>query len=112
MGPSQVQVLAASPVSYLEEIGFIQLPRFPSKEQIQTVADQGREGMQRPMRSTQTIVQQWDRAPIPPPGRDITVSEFCGNPAPTWVEDGNLRLTEPKIPGAPFFNQSEEIHPL
>ena len=63
--------------SCLQEIGFIQPPR-PSrscKGQVQTVADQGREGMQRQGRNSQeTIPQPWGRVPVPPQGIHITIS--------------------------------------
>ena len=55
---------------------FIQLPSFPeSQGHVQTVAHQGREGMQRQGRNSQeTIVQPWDRVLVPPQGIHITIS--------------------------------------
>ena len=46
-----------------------------SKEQVQTLANQEREGMQRPRRSSQeTIMQPWGRAMVPVQGIYITIS--------------------------------------
>ena len=50
-------------------------PSRSSKGQIQTVANQGREGMQRQRRSSQeTRVQPWGRVLVPPQGIHISVS--------------------------------------
>ena len=68
------------PISCLQEIGFIQPPwSSPSSEgQVQTVANQGREGMQRQGRRSQdTIVQPWGRVLVPPQGIHITISLSC-----------------------------------
>ena len=66
--------------SWLQEIGFIQppWPSLSSKEQVQTVANQGREGTGRQGRSSQeTIVQPWGRVLVPPQGIHITISLTC-----------------------------------
>ena len=45
------------------------------KGQVQTVANQGREGMQRQGRSSQeTIVQPWGSVLVPPQGKHIRIS--------------------------------------
>ena len=50
-------------------------PSLSSKGQVQTVANQGREGMQRQGKSSQeTIVQPWVRVLVPPQGIHITIS--------------------------------------
>ena len=72
--------LSVSPISWLQEIGFIQppWPSLSSKGQVQTVADQGREGMQRQGRSSQDkIVQPWGRVLVPPQGIHVTISLSC-----------------------------------
>ena len=69
--------------------------------QIQTVANQGREGMQKQGRSSQeTIVQPW--------GIYITISlsSSAGTKARTLVEDGNFKLST-----SPPTNQKKAAHP-
>ena len=78
--PSGHKSLSVSPVSSLQEIGFIQPPRpsLSSNGQIQTVANQGREGTRRQGRSSQeTIAQPGGRVPAPARGIHITVSLSC-----------------------------------
>ena len=72
--------LSVSPILCLQEIGFIQPPRpsQSSKGQVQTVANQGREGRRRQGRNSQeTIVQPWGRVLVPPWGIYITISLSC-----------------------------------
>ena len=72
-----------------KEIGFIQPPQssLSSKEQIQTVANQGREGMKKEWRNGQeTIVQPWSRILVPPERIYITsLSSSAGTKAPTQM---------------------------
>ena len=61
-----------------------------SKGQVQTVANQGREGRQRQGRSSQeTIVWAWDRILVPPQGIHInSIFElFCRTRTPQQMED-------------------------
>ena len=72
-----------------KEIGFIQPPQSSpsSKEQIQTVANQGREVMKKEWRNSQeTIVQPWSRILVPPERIYITsLSSSAGTKAPTQM---------------------------
>lgn len=82
VGPCGVpghKILSVSPVSGLQEIDFVQAPWLsPSfKGQVQTVANHGREGMQRYGRNSQEIVQPWGRVLILPQGRHTTMSLSC-----------------------------------
>ena len=68
------------PFLWLQGIGFIQLPwpSLSSKGQVQTDANQGKEGMQRQGRGSQeTIVQSWGRVLVPPQGIHILISLSC-----------------------------------
>ena len=67
------------------------LPSLSSKGQVQTIANQGREGMQRPGRSSQeTIVQLWGRVLVPPQGIFITISlNSSAELNPPQMEDVN-----------------------
>ena len=67
------------------------LPSLSSKGQVQTIANQGREGMQRPERSSQeTIVQLWGRVLVPPQGIFITISlNSSAELNPPQMEDVN-----------------------
>ena len=69
--------LSVSPISFLQGIGFIQppWPSLSSKGQVQTVANQGRQGVLGQGRSSQeTTVQPWGRVLVPPQGVYITIS--------------------------------------
>ena len=89
---SGIQIVFVSPVSCLLDIDFIQPPRpsLSSKGQIQTVANQGREGMQKQGRNSQMVVQPWGRVLLPPQGVCITISlsYSAGTKAPTQLKDG------------------------
>ena len=58
---------------------------------VQTVANQGREGMQRPERGHQeTTVQLWGRVLVPPQGIQITISLSSSTeltPAPQQMQE-------------------------
>ena len=69
---------------------------FPeSKREIQTVANKGRQWMQRQGKSNQeTIVQPWGRVLVPQGIHTIIRSlRSSGTKAPTRVEDGKIMLT-------------------
>ena len=60
---------------------------------IQTIANQGREGIQKQRRNNQMVVQPWDRVLVPTQrNMHNNVFEFYRTGAPTQVEDGNFRL--------------------
>ena len=112
MGPSLVQTL---PVS----IDFIQplWASLSSKEQIQKVANQGREGMKKERKSShETIVHPWSRVLVPPQGIYMTtsLSSSARTKVLTQVEDGNFKLNtrflEHCLPCYLATNQSEESH--
>ena len=76
-------------------IGFFQppWPSLSSKGWIQTIANQGREGIQKQRRNKQMVVQPWDRVLVPTQrNMHNNVFEFYITGAPTQVEDGNFRL--------------------
>ena len=85
--PSWVQILSTS----------FQPPRpsVSTKGQIQTVANQRSEGMQKQSRSSQETIVQWLKQDTGSSSRiyiTISLSSSTGTKAPTLVEDGNYRL--------------------
>ena len=69
-------------------------PSLSSKGQVQTVANQGREGMQKQGRNSQeTIVQPWGRVLVPPQGTHITISlSSSAELKPHQMEDVNCLM--------------------
>ena len=53
------------------------LPSMRSKGQIQTVSNQGKEGLQRQGRSQETEVQLWGWGRVPPQGLQLAISLSC-----------------------------------
>ena len=99
MGPSWIQKPLCVPHFWL--VGKrLQPPRpsLSSKGQIPTVANQGREGMQKQRGSSQeAIVQPWGRVLVPPQGLyqyiTIPLSSSAGTKAPSQAEDGSFQLS-------------------
>ena len=84
-------------------------------EQIQTCANQGREGKQKRWRSSQgKLVQTWGRVLAPPWGiYTISLSSSLGTKAYTQADDGNFRMSTRFLEDHPLnltTNQSEESH--
>ena len=89
-------------------------PEFQTADSFQTVANQGREGMQRLGRNNSAALGQGPGSS----SRDTpnNVSElFCRTKAPTQVEDGNFRLSprflEPHPATSPPTNQKIVMYP-
>ena len=82
--------------------------------QIQTVANQGREGLQKQRSSRERKVQPWGRVLVPPQGTHRTLSSISsiGTKAPTQIEDGNFRLSVRFLEHSFDLttNQAEESH--
>ena len=88
MGPSLLQILSVSRFLTCRQSLQPPQPSLSSKGQIQIVANQGREGMQKQRRSSQeTTVQPWGRVLVPLQGIYITIplSSSAGTKASTQV---------------------------
>ena len=98
---SRVQILSVSyPTHRFLFVGnrYIQPPRpfRSSKGQIQTAANQRREGTQEEGRSSEeTVVQSWGRVLVPAQGiyLIISLSSSAGNKVGNKVENGNFMLS-------------------
>ena len=72
-------------------------PSLSSKGKVQTVATQGREGMQRQGRRSQdTTVQPWGRALVPPQGIHVTISLSCFEDTETPTRWEKLKVCCPQ----------------
>ena len=83
-----------------------------SKGQVQAVANQGREGMQKPQRSSlETIVQPWSSVLIPPQIIYITIS-LSSSAELKPPTNGNQREGPPESVPDPLNTNFEEEHKL
>ena len=87
-----------------------------SQGQLQTVAKQGREGMQKQRRrNKETTVQQGQGSSSRNIHNNTSLSPSAGTKAPTLVEDGNSWLStgflEHRPVTSPPTNQKKAIHP-